>query len=132
MPKRVRVEHVQLEAASVRTATGMFSRRRLSGGERVAQLGERRAGGERTGDGSEDVAAVEGRRTGSRRSVEPATSTASATPPSRSRDRHQQAVVGADQQAPLLDGAQGDGAAAARAVVPTPGSTTARMIASGR
>ena len=53
--------------------------------------------------------------TGSRRSGERPTSTASATPPSRSQTGISSPLSGPDQQPVLLDGAHGDRAAPARA-----------------
>ncbi len=84
--------------------------------------------GELRGDRGEQVAAVEARRDGASANGEAPMSTASATPPKRSRGEHQQPVVGPDEQrAPRRRSAARPPAAAE----PTPGSTTARCTPAG-
>ena len=111
----VAAQHMRVQDARRRAAAdGQLEAAQRVHRERLADGGERLAGRQRAGDRREDVAAVEGARTrapGAR--GERPMSTASTTPPSRSRGGHQQPVVGPDQE-PLLAGrAQRDRAARA-------------------
>ena len=86
----------------------------LVGVDRVARVGQRRAGGQRGGDRGEDVAAVEGRATrleavARARDVDDLDDAAEAL-----RGEREQAVVGADEDPVLLGGPQRDRAALAR------------------
>ena len=99
------------EAAVRRDGRGHVQRRELVGVDRLAGLGQRRARGEARGHRGEDVAAVEGR--GHR--LEPVRRAREVDGLHRAAEalggQREQAVVGADEEAVLLGGAQRDRAA---------------------
>ena len=70
--------------------------------------------------------------TGSSRSGEPCTSNASATPPSRSQAGISRPLSGPTSSRPSSTVRTATARRPRAPLVPTPGSTTARMIASGR
>ena len=114
LPKRSKASAWATSAAVVvARARGMCSGVELVGVDRVAGVGERRAGRQVRGHRGEDVAPVEGRRrrleaVRRARDVDGLDGAAEALDGQR-----QQAVVGADEDAVVLGGAQRHGAALA-------------------
>ncbi len=114
------------------TATGMFRRRRPSTASGSPSVPERDAGGQCGSDRREYVPAVEGVRDGLQALAAAAHVDGFGDASQPFAYGHQQPVVRSHKQ-PVISAVRTAIARRPRApVVPTPGSTTARMIASGR
>ena len=109
LPKRSMRDRVRDELVGLGAGERHVERDELVGVHRLAGVGEVRAGGQRGGDGGEDVAAVEGRGRGLQAMAREAdVDRLDGAAEARDRER-QQAVVGADEDAVVLGGAHGDG-----------------------